>query len=379
MLRVRLCADNGRVKKIQALFCLAAFFALLTSGRSAAAEPHFAEIDALLKKTRAAWNTPGMAVAVVERDEITHMSADGFSDLENRTRASAQTMWRIASVSKPIAATAIMQLVETGAVKLDEPIWTYIPWYPRKAGNVITVRHILTHTSGIRHYDYGAGEKEISEYYPTVEAGSHVNGVDRELLQFTPGTSYLYSSYAYLLLAGIVEKASGLSYQAYLAEKIFGPAGMKTACLDRNRELIPYRARFYRKADSGKEVFNAPYVDSSYKWAAGGVMSTVEDLARYAIALDTGKLLKPATTAQVLAPVTLPNGASTGYGFGWHVETDKDGRKWVYHSGGATGGAAFVLRAPADGLAIVLLCNLERPGDMKKLSMDMARTILPKK
>jgi serine beta-lactamase-like protein LACTB len=375
----RLYADNLGVKKIQAFIGVVTFFVLAASGRTAVADPHFAEIDSLLKKTRGAWNTPGMAVAVVEHDEITHVFADGFSDLENQTRAGAKTMWRIASVSKPIAATAIMQLVEQGAVRLDEPIWTYIPWYPRKAGNVITVRHILTHTSGIRHYDYAAGEKESLEYYPTVEAGSHVNGVDREPLQFTPGTSYLYSTYAYLLLAGIVEKASGLSYEAYLAEKIFVPAGMKTACLDRNRELIPNRARFYRKGDNGKEVFNAPYVDSSYKWAAGGIMSTVEDLARYAIALDTGKLLAPATTVQVLTPFVLPNGASTGYGLGWHVETDKEGRRWAYHSGGATGGAAFVLRAPADGFAIVLLCNLERPGDLKKLSMDMARSLLPQK
>jgi serine beta-lactamase-like protein LACTB len=374
-----LCADYRAVKKIQALLGVVAFFLVTVVGYSAAADPHFAEIDALLKKTRLAWNTPGMAVAVVEHDEITHVFGDGFADLENQTRAGAKTMWRIASVSKPIAATAIMQLVETGAVKLDDPIWTYIPWYPRKAGNVITVRHILTHTSGIRHYDYAAGEKESSEYYATVEAGSHVNGVDREPLQFTPGTSYLYSTYAYLLLAGIVEKASGLRFEAYLAEHIFAPAGMKTACLDRNRELIPNRARFYRKGDSGKEVFNAPYVDSSYKWAAGGIMATVEDLAHYAIALDTGKLLKPATTAQVLTPFVLPNGASTGYGLGWHVETDKEGRQWVYHSGGATGGAAFVMRAPADGLAIVLLCNLERPGDMKKVALDMARSVLTKK
>jgi serine beta-lactamase-like protein LACTB len=374
-----LCADYRAVKKIQALLGVVAFFLVTVVGYSAAADPHFAEIDALLKKNRLAWNTPGMAVAVVEHDEITHVFGDGFADLENQTRAGAKTMWRIASVSKPIAATAIMQLVETGAVKLDDPIWTYIPWYPRKAGNVITVRHILTHTSGIRHYDYAAGEKESSEYYATVEAGSHVNGVDREPLQFTPGTSYLYSTYAYLLLAGIVEKASGLRYEAYLAEHIFAPAGMKTACLDRNRELIPNRARFYRKGDSGKEVFNAPYVDSSYKWAAGGIMATVEDLAHYAIALDTGKLLKPATTAQVLTPFVLPNGASTGYGLGWHVETDKEGRQWVYHSGGATGGAAFVMRAPADGLAIVLLCNLERPGDMKKVALDMARSVLTKK
>jgi len=284
-------------------------------------------------------------------------------------------MWRIASVSKPIAATAIMQLVEEGKVKLDEPIWTYIPWYPRKESNIITVRHILTHTSGIRHYNYEGGEKESATYYPSVEAGSHVNGVDQEPLQFAPGAKYLYSTYAYLLLAGIVEKASGLTYEGYLTQHIFGPAGMKTACFDRGRPIVPHRAHFYRKTDSGAEVVNAPYVDVSYKWAAGGVLATVQDLARYAIALDQGKLLKPETLAQVYAPTKLNDGTLSNYGLGWFLETDKSGRQWVYHSGGATGGAAYVFRCPAEGLAVVILCNLERPGELKKFAQQLAATL----
>lgn len=329
-----------------------------------------------MQTARKAMLIPGIAVTVAEHGRIVWSGADGLADLEQQVPATPQTVWRIASVSKPVAATATMQLVEAGKVKLDEPIWTYLPWYPHKGDAVITVRNILTHTSGIRHYDYEAGEKESAEYFPTVEAGSHVNGVDKEALQFTPGTRYLYSTYAYLLLAGIVESASGLSYDAWLREKIFAPAGMTSSSLDRNREIVAHRARFYRKTDSGTAVVNAPYVDNSYKWAAGGVLATADDLARFAIAIDAGKILKADTLRLVYTENKLTDGKPTGYGLGWHVSTDKDGRLWAEHSGGATGGAAYLLRCPGEGLAISILCNLERPGDLKKLAMEMARAVM---
>ena len=368
---------NSVVKKLTVLLALAFSFSAAVA-QPAPADPRFAEVERLVKTARAAMRIPGLSVAVVERDQLVFTTSDGFADLENKIPADAQTMWRIASVSKPIAATAAMQLAEQGKIKLDEPIWTYVPWYPRKGANIITVRHILTHTSGIRHYDYEAGEKESTEYFSTVEAGSHINGVDREPLKFTPGTGYLYSSYAYLLVAGIVEAGSGLGYEGYLREKIFAPAGMTTACLDKNRELIPHRARFYRKTDSGTAVVNAPFVDVSYKWSAGGILATATDLAHYAIALDTGKLLSAESLKQVYADNKLTNGKSTAYGLGWHVETDKSGRFWAEHSGGATGGAAYLLRAPNDGLAIAILCNLERPGELKQLAMDLAKAVLKK-
>lgn len=329
-----------------------------------------------MKSARTAMRIPGISVAVVERDKLIFTMSDGFADLENQTPAAAHTLWRIASVSKPIAATAAMQLVEQGKLKLDEPIWTYVPWYPRKGANIITVRHVLTHTSGIRHYDYEAGEKESTEYFPTVEAGSHIHGVDREPLKFTPGSRYLYSSYAFLLVAGFVESAGGLSFEGYLKENVFGPAGMTTARLDRNRDLIPHRARFYRKTDSGTSVVNAPFVDVSYKWAAGGILATATDLANYAIALDTGKLLSAPSLKATYADHKLTDGSSTAYGLGWHIATDKSGRFWAEHSGGATGGAAYLLRAPSEGVAIALLCNLERPGELKKLAHDMAQVVL---
>jgi len=354
---------------------LFALFAVSTLVAASPAESRFAEVEKLMKSARTAMRIPGIAVTVVEHGQIVWSGADGFADLEQQVPATPQTVWRIASVSKPVAATATMQLVEQGRVKLDEPIWTYLPWYPRKGDAVITVRHILTHTSGIRHYDYEAGEKESAEYFPTVEAGSHVNGVDKEPLQFTPGTNYLYSTYAYLLLAGIVESASGLSYEGWLKEKIFTPAGMTSSSLDRNREIIPHRARFYRKTDSGTAVVNAPYVDNSYKWAAGGVLATADDLGRFAAAIDAGKILKAETLNQVYTVNVVP-GVKTDYGLGWHMTTDKEGRVWAEHSGGATGGAAYLLRCPAEGFAIALLCNLERPGDLKKLSMDMARAVM---
>lgn len=151
---------------------------------------------------------------------------------------------------------------------------------------------------------------------------------------------------------------------------------MTTACLDRNRELVPHRARFYRKTDSGTSVVNAPFVDVSYKWAAGGILATVGDLANYAIALDTGRLLSADSLKQVYTDNKLTNGKYTAYGLGWHVETDQAGRFWAEHSGGATGGAAYLLRAPVDGFAVAILCNLERPGELKKLAREIARAVL---
>ena len=342
---------------------------------AALGDARYDEAARIMRETRAAWGAPGISVAIVENGRITWTGSDGLADVENRVAATPVTVWRIASVAKPISATAVMQLVEAGRIKLDEPIWTYIPWYPPKAEHVITVRHLLTNTSGIRHYKYEEGEKESTELFSSVEAGSHVHGVDREPLQFAPGTQYLYSSYAYLLLAGIVEQASGLTFEGYLRDRIFQPAGMDTAQLDRHREIIRQRASFYRKGEGGRGLFNAPYVDVSYKWSAGGILATVTDIARFAIALDDGKLLSEASRKESTTPYTLTSGASTDYGFGWHV-SQEGGRRWVYHSGGATGGAAWLLRVPDERFAVVFMCNLERPGDGRKLAMEIAKAVL---
>lgn len=324
----------------------------------------------LVDAARAQAGAPAMSVAVVTGDALAWEGASGLTDVENQVAARPDSVYRIASISKPIAATAVMQLVERGRVSLDDPIRTYVPFFPDKGGLTLTVRHVMTHTSGIRHYK--SGEMESMTRFGSIEDAAAV--FENDPLLFTPGTKYSYSTYAYNLLAAVVESASGLSYESYLKEHIFGPAGMTKTRLERAEEIVPNRAHQYVKG--GGAVHNAHYADLSVKWAGGGIISTAGDLARFHIALDEGKLLKPETLRQMYTPAKLADGSSTEYGLGWMISTDSAGRTWIAHSGGATGGTTYLLRNPSSKVAVAILCNLESAPGLRKLAMDIAEIAL---
>lgn len=333
--------------------------------------PSLDALPQLVEAARQEAGAPGISVVVVLDDGIAWEGAAGQADVENSVSARADSVYRIASISKPIAATAVMQLAERGRVSLDDPVRKHQPFFPDKGGMPLTIRHLLSHTSGIRHYR--PGEMENVARYDSVEAATHIFKDDP--LLFTPGTEYSYSTYAYNLLAGVVERASGLSYEAYLNERIFGPAGMTSTRLERAEQIVPHRVRQYVKANGRLE--NAPYADLSVKWAGGGVLSTAGDLARFHMALDEGRLLRPDTLRQMYTPAQLADGRTTTYGLGWMVSTDDSGRTWIAHSGGATGGTTYLLRNPEAKFAVVVLCNLQNAGNLRKLAMDIAGLVLP--
>jgi serine beta-lactamase-like protein LACTB, mitochondrial len=270
-----------------------------------------------------------------------------------------------------MAATAVMQLVERGRVSLSDPVQKYVPAFPQKGEVTITVRHLLTHQSGIRHYK--AGEMESRESYGSIEEAIRIFRDDP--LLFTPGARYSYSTYGYNLLAGVVEAASGLGYEAYLREHVWAPAGMNATRLEHPQEIVPHRAGQYQRASGADGVRNAPYADLSVKWAGGGVISTAEDLARFHIALDQGRLLNPETLDLMYTPATLTDGTRTGYGLGWMVDTDRQGRVWVAHSGGATGGTTYLLRDPKRRLAVAILCNVDGAPGLRDLAVQVAEEV----
>jgi CubicO group peptidase (beta-lactamase class C family) len=309
---------------------------------------------------------PGMSVAVVVNDRIAWADGFGLADVENDVPAKANTVYRIASISKPIAATAVMQLVERGRVVLEDPVQKYVAAFPTKGEQVVSVRHLMTHTSGIRHYR--EGEMESRDTYETVTAALGIFKDDP--LLFSPGTKYSYSTYAYNLLAGVVETASGLSFEQYLKEHVWGPAGMSATYFDHVDALIPKRAEQYVPAESSWR--NAPYADLSNKWAGGGILSTVEDLARFHIALDEGRLLKVATLKEMYTPYRLADGTESTYGLGWNVSKDDRGRTWIAHSGGATGGTTYLLRDPARKVAVAILCNVQNAPGLRALAIKLA-------
>ncbi|HWQ00084.1 MAG TPA: serine hydrolase domain-containing protein [Vicinamibacterales bacterium] len=324
----------------------------------------------LAEEARRRAGAPGLSAAVVVEDRLVWSAGFGHADVEHQVPATSATVYRIASISKPIAATAVLQLVERGRVGLDDDIRKYLPYFPDKGGLTITVRHLLTHTSGIRHYR--PGEMESTRRYETVAEAAAVFMGDP--LLFPPGTRYSYSTYGYNLLAGIVEAASGLTFEAYLRERVFGPAGMTTTFLEHAGAIVPNRSRQYVRRGGG--VRHAPYADLSVKWAGGGLISTVQDLARFHIALDRGRLLQRDTLELMYTPGRLADGTPIDYALGWRIERDARGRRWVTHSGGATGGSGYLLRLPEEGLAVALLCNVQEAGNLRELAYAMAERAL---
>lgn len=342
--------------------------ALVATPTFAEAPDTYAEVADLVEAARTEWYAPGMSVAVVVDGRIAWARGFGLADVENEVEARPDTVYRIASISKPISATAILQLVEKGKLFLDDPVTKHVPSFPDR-GLGITLRHLLTHTSGIRHYK--EREMNLKEHFDSVEAALEIFKDDP--LLFTPGTKYSYSSYAYNLLAAVVESASGLTFEAYLKEKVWGPAGMTATKLEHQGEIVPHRSRQYVVAGEG--VANAPFADLSVKWAGGGIISTVEDLARFAVALDQGVLLKPETLETMYEPMTLTDGTRTDYGLGWDSQVDEKGRRWIAHGGGATGGSTYILRLPEKRFAVTIAANVQDAGDRRALGMKIAELV----
>ena len=347
-----------------------AFATKAKDAKNATDKETFAEIEQMILKAKKELGAPGISVAVVVGDEPIWSKGYGVADVENRVATSEKTVYRIASISKPMAATAVMQLVENGRVNLDDPIQKYVPYFPDKPLTV-TLRHVMSHTSGIRHYK--PGEMDMKEHFNSVEEAIQIFKDDP--LLFTPGRLYSYSSYAYNLLAGVVETASGLTFEAYMKENVWGPAEMTATRFEHQGEIVQHRARQYVKAGNS-QVRNAPFADLSIKWAGGGIISTVEDLARFHIALNTGKLLQPKTLAEMYEPYTLTDGNVSNYALGWNVQVDDEGRTWIAHGGGATGGSSYLLRYPEGKLAVAMICNVQNAGNMRELALEIAEAIL---
>ncbi len=346
------------------------FLAALTAAPVFAKAPDaYAEVAELVEEARNEWKAPGMSVAVVVDGRIAWARGFGVADVENEVEARADTVYRIASISKPISATAVLQLVEKGKLGLDDPVTKHVPSFPDR-GLGITLRHLLTHTSGIRHYK--EGEMDLKDHFDSVEEALEIFRNDP--LLFTPGTKYSYSSYAYNLLGAVVESASGLTFEAYLKEHVWGPAGMTATRLEHQGDIVPRRSRQYVRR--GGRVENAPFADLSVKWAGGGIISTVEDLARFAIALDEGSLLKSSTLETMYEPMTLEDGSRTEYGLGWDSQADETGRRWIAHGGGATGGSTYILRLPERRFAVAIAANVQDAGDRRALGMKIADLVL---
>ncbi len=312
---------------------------------------------------------PGLSLAIVTDNQLRWQQGYGLADLENFVPAKANTVYRLASVSKPITAVAVMQLVEKGKIDLDAPVQKYVPSFPQKSYPV-TIRELLTHTSGIRHYK--GDEENSTRYYNNLTEALDI--FKNDALEHEPGLKFTYTTYGYTLLGVVVETASGMKFTDYLRENIFQPAGMTHTRADVVHDIIPNRARGYVKTDKG-ELSNAGLADTSYKIPGGGLVSTAEDMAKFAVAVQNGTLVKNQTFEQMArsqikkevlkrtsASLKLPAGTELpSYGFGWIIGTEKR-KDAVWHGGIQQGVTTLVYLLPKEKFALVVLMDLEGEG-----------------
>jgi serine beta-lactamase-like protein LACTB, mitochondrial len=312
-----------------------------------------AKIDAAIAELMQKHQVPGLSVAIVQEGQIVWLKGYGKANLEHDIPVTPATMFRLASVSKPVTALAVLRLVEQGKLDLDAPVQKYVPDFPTKPWP-ITTRHLLAHLSGIRHYR--RGEVDSTKLYPTMTAGLDIFKNDDLLHE--PGVKYTYSTYAYTLLGCILEKASGKSFMDCLRAEVFTPARMTVIRADSVFDIIPHRADGYARVADGK-LRNCGLADTSYKIPGGGLLSNAEDMARLAIAVQNGKLLKPETMALMSAKQKLKDGKETSYGLGWSLTT-KPGI--IRHSGGQQGTSTMLHLDMNRNCAVVLLANREGGG-----------------
>lgn len=329
--------------------------------------PTLEAMERAISREMSRQGVPGLSVAVVTDHQLRWANGYGFADLENFVPAKAATSYRLASISKPITATAVMQLWEQGKLDLDAPVQKYVPSFPQKEWPV-TPRQLLGHLGGIRHYK-GDEVNSTRRYESLTEALAIFK--DDPLLH-PPGSKYLYTSYGYNLLGAVAEGASGAKFPDLLREKVFQPAGMDRIRVDDAAALIPNRAQGYRKTPQG-ELRNSALADTSNKLPGGGLCSTVEDLARFGMAVQKGTLLKPATLQTMWTRQKTADGKETTYGLGWAL-ADRQGRREVMHGGAQPRVATLLYMLPEERCTVVLMCNLEgtRLTDLAREIADLA-------
>ena len=302
-------------------------------------------------------HVPGLSVAVIDRGQVILIEGYGLADVENTVPATADTVYRIASISKSITATAAMKLVEAGKLDLDAPIQRYCPDFPKKPWP-ITTRELLSHQSGIR--DYRNEEESINtRHYTSIKETLTQFGSDP--LEFEPGTKMQYTSYGYIVLGCVIEGASGTSYDRYMHQAIFEPAQMPATRLDDVFAIIPHRARGYRVSASG-ELQNSVFVDVSNKPPGSGINSSARDMGNFVAALYSARLVPNAVLDQMLTPATTRDKKPTIYGLGFFRGGPLGkyrGLQEAGHGGDQQGVSSVLYLLPERQFGVVILSNLE--------------------
>ena len=320
---------------------------------------------------------PGLSAAVGCGGEVRWVGAFGVADLETEEAVTPSSAFPLGSTTKALTSAALGKLVEAGKLDLDAPVQRYVPGFPDK-GHRITPRLLAGHLSGLRDYDFEAGEYANTRRFESVEEAMTI--FEDDPLDFEPGSDYLYSVYNYVLLSAVIEGASGQEFADFVRSEVLAPLGLERTGPNRQPEAMPGRVTSYGMGFLGFPA-KAPFTDLSNKWAAGGYVSTPTEMVRFGLALLDGRLLRPETFEVLTTPLKLADGSETGEGYalGWRsgrrsLQHSGVEARVVHHGGLGIGSTSFFVLLPEHGVAVSLLGNLlfRPPTDFIRKAYEVA-------
>lgn len=303
---------------------------------------------------------PGGTAIVTKKGKTLYLKAFGKAQLELDIEMQPQHIFRIGSITKQFTACAILKLMEEGKLSLDDDITKFIEDYPTH-GHTITIEHLLTHTSGIKSYTgMEKWDAEVRKQDFTPE--EMIDYFKNEPMDFAPGEKWAYNNSGYFILGHIIEKLSGKSYAAYISEAFFEPLGMKNSYYGNTSKVIPNRTAGYQP--EGEGFVNADFLSMTQPYAAGSLLSTVEDLSTWYHALVAGKVISLENLKKAHTSYKLNDGEPTGYGFGWSLGNIQ-GSPMFQHGGGINGYITASLFLPEQEVFVAVFsnCNCHFPGD----------------
>jgi len=351
-----------KVRKKEIVFIPGVFFLILVFSISGFTQTLEEQIDEYISPYIQMERFSG-SILVAQKGEKLLSKGYGMADYEHTVPNTPNTKFRLGSLTKQFTAMAIMQLQERGLLNVADPIINYLPDYPEEEGKMITIQHLLTHTSGIPDFT------QLSDFQKTKKLPSTIEETiarfkDKEL-EFSPGEKYSYSNSGYILLGAMIEKVSGQSYENFLQENIFQPIRMADSGYDHHRTVLQDRAAGYVLSDEGMN--NADYIDMSVPHGAGALYSTVEDLYLWDQALYTEKLVNRKTMQKIFTPF------KESYGYGWKIDNHFN-HKAITHQGGINGFATHIARYPEDDVCIIALANIEG-APITQIGKDLAAIV----
>ena len=311
-----------------------------------------ARIDEFVRAEMQRQHVPGVAIGVVKNGAVLVAKGYGLANVEHEVPVGPETVFESGSLGKQFTATAVMLQVEDGKLSLSDPITKFFPDAPA-AWRAITVRNLLTHTSGIP--DYTVGSFDYRKDYTEEQLAKFAFGLD---LEFPPGSRWNYSNTGYVLLGIIVHKVSGRFYGDVLADRVFKPLGMTTARVISEADIVPHRAAGYRLVDGElkNQEWVAPLLNTT---ADGSLYLSVRDMIAWDAGVRARRVLSPESWSQVLEPVRLASGKTYPYGFGWFLE-ERGGKPLQQHGGAWQGFKSQFSRFIGDDLSVIVFANLEQ-------------------